>query len=281
MAVGVVIGAAFGDVVTAFTTDLLTPLIAAIVGKPETSPPCSFTVGETRHSMLGDFINATIVVSAGGCCRLLLRGDPVNALVARMRKDPAADPTTKKCPECLERDSHRRRALCAHLHKVRLSRQRRRRPSLLSPISHSSFHADALSAHSVFLLSARLRLAPILRTQSSTGSSTSESRHTPNYAPEARLAVREGVYRNRTSVSLTRFRYGWVDRTEPDAGREASLANRSFCWRPLSILRKPPGTPSIPQRSSCGGERRLLSQVENCGATISVRSTEAHQSERV
>jgi large conductance mechanosensitive channel len=37
LAVGVVVGAAFGSVVAAFTKDLLTPLIAAIVGKPDFS----------------------------------------------------------------------------------------------------------------------------------------------------------------------------------------------------------------------------------------------------
>src|SRR5260370_26654867 len=58
MAVGVVIGAAFATVVSAFTRDLLTPLIAAIVGKPDFSA-ISF---EVNHSIfpLGDFINAAV-----------------------------------------------------------------------------------------------------------------------------------------------------------------------------------------------------------------------------
>src|SRR5258708_34281499 len=56
MAVGVVIGAAFGGVVTAFTKDLLTPLIAAIVGKPDFSY-IGFTIGQTSFPV-GDFINA-------------------------------------------------------------------------------------------------------------------------------------------------------------------------------------------------------------------------------
>jgi large conductance mechanosensitive channel len=38
MAVGVVIGAAFAAVVTALTKDLLTPLIGAVVGKPDFPP---------------------------------------------------------------------------------------------------------------------------------------------------------------------------------------------------------------------------------------------------
>src|SRR6266404_6134160 len=57
MAVGVVIGAAFGGVVTALTKDLLTPLIAAIVGKPDFSA-IHFTIRGTPFPV-GDFINAT------------------------------------------------------------------------------------------------------------------------------------------------------------------------------------------------------------------------------
>jgi large conductance mechanosensitive channel len=37
LAVGVVMGAAFGTVVSGFVKDLLTPLIAAVVGKPDFS----------------------------------------------------------------------------------------------------------------------------------------------------------------------------------------------------------------------------------------------------
>src|ERR1700732_2921428 len=100
MAVGIVIGAAFGSVVTAFTKDLLTPLIAAIVGKPDFSS-ISFSINGTPFPV-GDFINAAVsfvLVAAAVCFSVLT---PINALIARMRKAPApADPTTKKCPECL------------------------------------------------------------------------------------------------------------------------------------------------------------------------------------
>ena len=100
LAVGVVIGAAFGAVVAAFTKDLLTPLIAAVVGKPDFSA-IQFTIHGSRFA-IGDFINAVIsfvLVAAAVYYFVVL---PVNALVARMRRAPApADPTTKKCPECL------------------------------------------------------------------------------------------------------------------------------------------------------------------------------------
>jgi len=100
LAVGVVIGAAFGAVVTAFVKDLLTPLIAAIVEKPDFSA-MTFTVNGSKF-LYGDFVNALIsflLIAAAVYYFVVL---PVNALVARSRTAPApADPTTKKCPECL------------------------------------------------------------------------------------------------------------------------------------------------------------------------------------
>jgi len=99
LAVGVVIGAAFGGVVTAFTKDLLTPLIAAVVAKPDFSA-IQFTVNGSKF-LLGDFVNAIvsfIIIAAAVYYMVVL---PVNALVARSRKEPPADPTTQKCPQCL------------------------------------------------------------------------------------------------------------------------------------------------------------------------------------
>lgn len=100
LAVGVVIGAAFGTVVTAFVKDLLTPLIAALVHKPDFS---AYTVEINGSKFLyGDFVNALIsflLVAAAVYYFVVL---PVNALVSRMRKAPVTpDPSTKKCPECL------------------------------------------------------------------------------------------------------------------------------------------------------------------------------------
>ena len=58
LAVGVVIGAAFGSVVTAFVKDLLTPLIAAIAGKPDFS--AFFAEVNGAKFLYGDFLNALI-----------------------------------------------------------------------------------------------------------------------------------------------------------------------------------------------------------------------------
>ena len=99
LAVGVVVGAAFGSVVTAFTKDLLTPLIAAVVAKPDFSA-IQFTVNNSKF-LLGDFVNTVVsfVIVATAVYYFVVL--PINALVSRARKEPPADPTTKKCPECL------------------------------------------------------------------------------------------------------------------------------------------------------------------------------------
>ena len=100
MAVGVVIGAAFGGVVAALTKDLLTPLIAALVGKPDFSA-ITFTVNGSLFPV-GDFINACISFLLIAAAVYFFVVTPVNALVARMhRGDKPPDPTTKQCPECM------------------------------------------------------------------------------------------------------------------------------------------------------------------------------------
>jgi large conductance mechanosensitive channel len=98
MAVGIVIGAAFGTVVTGFVKDLLTPLVAALVKQPDFSA-LTFTINGSRF-LYGDFINALVsfVIIAGAAYFFVVL--PLNTFIARMRKEPPADPTTKKCPEC-------------------------------------------------------------------------------------------------------------------------------------------------------------------------------------
>ena len=100
LAVAVVIGGAFGAVVAAMVKDLITPLIAAVVGQPDFSA-ITFTVNGSQF-LIGDFINALlsfVLISAAVYFFVVV---PVNALAARRaRGEPPADPTTKKCPDCL------------------------------------------------------------------------------------------------------------------------------------------------------------------------------------
>ena len=99
LAVGVVIGAAFGTVVTALVSDLLTPLIAAIAKVPDFSG-LAFTINGSKF-MLGHFINALISFVLVATAIFFFVVKPVNMLIARSRKEAPADPTTKKCKECL------------------------------------------------------------------------------------------------------------------------------------------------------------------------------------
>ena len=99
MAVGIVIGVAFAAVVTALVGDLITPLIAAIGGKPDFGN-LSFTINKS-HFLYGAFINAvlTFVIIAAVIFFLVVK--PVNALMARYRTEPDVEQTTKDCPHCL------------------------------------------------------------------------------------------------------------------------------------------------------------------------------------
>lgn len=100
LAVAVVMGSAFGAVVTALVKDLMTPLIAAIVGKPDFSA-LAFEVNGSKF-MVGDFINALVSFLLIAAAVYFFVIVPMNALMARLRRGEAPpDPTTKKCTECL------------------------------------------------------------------------------------------------------------------------------------------------------------------------------------
>jgi large conductance mechanosensitive channel len=99
MAVGIVVGAAFGAVVTGFVKNLLTPLIAAIIKQPDFSA-LTFAINGSKF-LYGEFINALVsflIIAAAVYFFVVL---PMNALIARSRKEAPADPTTRKCTECL------------------------------------------------------------------------------------------------------------------------------------------------------------------------------------
>jgi large conductance mechanosensitive channel len=85
-------------VVTGLVKDLLTPLIAAIMGKPDFSA-LTFSINGTPFP-IGDFVNALLSFLIIAVAIYFFVVVPVNALVARARREPPADPTTKKCPEC-------------------------------------------------------------------------------------------------------------------------------------------------------------------------------------
>ncbi len=100
LAVAVVMGATFGAVVTALVKDLMNPLIAAVMGKPDFSA-LAFTLNNSKFG-IGDFINALVSFILSAATVYFLVVLPVNTLIARVKRgEVAPDPTTKKCPECL------------------------------------------------------------------------------------------------------------------------------------------------------------------------------------
>ena len=99
LAVAVVIGAAFGAVVTALVQDFITPIIAAIGGQADFSS-LDFKIHGSAFRY-GDFINKVITFVVIAAAVFFFVITPINALISRARREPPADPTTRKCPECL------------------------------------------------------------------------------------------------------------------------------------------------------------------------------------
>ncbi|HEV2114048.1 MAG TPA: large conductance mechanosensitive channel protein MscL [Terriglobales bacterium] len=100
LAVAVVMGAAFGAVVSSLVANIITPLIAAIFGKPDFSALVLTLNG--ANIQYGSFLNALISFLLIALAVYFFIVTPMNVLMARMNRGEAPpDPTTKKCPECL------------------------------------------------------------------------------------------------------------------------------------------------------------------------------------
>jgi large conductance mechanosensitive channel len=100
LAVAVVMGAAFGSVVSAFVKDLLTPLIAAVAGKPSFEH-LQFRINNSVF-LYGEFLNAIVSFLLVGTAVYFFVIVPMKAVLERMAKPVApAAPATKQCPECL------------------------------------------------------------------------------------------------------------------------------------------------------------------------------------
>jgi large conductance mechanosensitive channel len=99
LAVAVVIGTAFTAVIAALVSDLITPLIAAIGGKPDFGG-LSFTINGS-HFLYGAFLNALIAFLIVAAVLFFFVIRPVNQLLARRKTEPEVEATTRECPECL------------------------------------------------------------------------------------------------------------------------------------------------------------------------------------
>lgn len=98
LAVAVVIGAAFGAVVTALVADLFTPLIAAIGGEPDFNA-LSFTINKSRFTY-GHFINALLTFITIAAVIYFFVITPMAALLERYAPKKEVG-LQRSCPECL------------------------------------------------------------------------------------------------------------------------------------------------------------------------------------
>lgn len=99
LAVGVVIGVAFGSIVTALVKDIIMPIIGVFGGTPDFSS-FSFTINHSKF-LIGDFINSLLSFLIIATIIYFLVVLPMNKLVEATRRGKPVDPTTEKCPECL------------------------------------------------------------------------------------------------------------------------------------------------------------------------------------
>jgi large conductance mechanosensitive channel len=97
LAVAFVVGAAFTALVTALVADLITPLLAAIGGKPDFSS-LYFTVHNSKF-MYGSFVNAVITFIIIAAAMYFVIVMPVGKALTRMTRKKEA--TERECPECL------------------------------------------------------------------------------------------------------------------------------------------------------------------------------------
>jgi large conductance mechanosensitive channel len=98
LAIAVVLGVAFNAVIAALVKDLVTPLIAAIVGKPDFSG-LTFTINGSSF-LYGDVINAILAFLAVAAVIYFVVVVPMNRLAARRAKGDV-EVSTRECPECL------------------------------------------------------------------------------------------------------------------------------------------------------------------------------------
>ena len=100
LAIGVVIGAAFGTVVTGFVNDFINPLIAAVGGKNTFDGIMAIPIG-TSHILLGNFISLLLNFLIVAAVVFFFVVKPVNALMDLRKTEKPVEKTTRDCPYCL------------------------------------------------------------------------------------------------------------------------------------------------------------------------------------
>ncbi len=103
MAVGIIIGAAFGKIVTSLVNDLLMPPLGLVIGGLDFSDlalTLKSPISDAAKPVVlryGLFINNVVDFLIMAFCIFLL----VKGLNALKKNPPPADPTEKKCPHCM------------------------------------------------------------------------------------------------------------------------------------------------------------------------------------
>jgi large conductance mechanosensitive channel len=95
LAVAFVIAAVFAALVKAFIADLVTPIIAVIIGQPNFAG-LTFTINSSVFAY-GDFLNNLITFATTAAVVFFFVVKPYNVLMSRRAQE---DPTSKECPEC-------------------------------------------------------------------------------------------------------------------------------------------------------------------------------------
>ena len=99
LAIAVLIGAAFGAVVTALAQDIIMPLIGVFGGKPNFDQ--YYWVINHSQIKIGSFITALVSFLIIAAVIFFFVVKPINALMARRKSETPPDPTTRDCPYCL------------------------------------------------------------------------------------------------------------------------------------------------------------------------------------
>ena len=99
LAVAVVIGAAFGAVVTSLVNDIIMPIIGIFGGSPDFTAN-TFTINGSEFRW-GAFVTALITFVIIAAVIFFVVVKPMNHLMARMRPGKPVDEPTRECPECL------------------------------------------------------------------------------------------------------------------------------------------------------------------------------------
>jgi large conductance mechanosensitive channel len=99
LAVAVVIGVAFGAVITALVEDIIMPLLGAIGGKPTFDQ--YYWVLNGSKILVGTFLTALVAFVILAAVIFFFVVKPVNWLMSRRKTELPADPTTRDCPYCV------------------------------------------------------------------------------------------------------------------------------------------------------------------------------------